>query len=66
VQAGFLNATDAELRQGIVDLVGLGLGPAVVEICTTLNLDGEWLETLALDEMIKLHGVSPLQVRLAL
>ena len=58
VKALCLNATDQALRQGIVDLVGLGLGPAVVEICATLHLEGEWIETLALDEMIKLHGIS--------
>jgi len=57
-------ATDDELRQDIVDLVGLGFGPAVVEICATLHLDGEWIETLALDEMINLRGVSPLAARL--
>ena len=62
MKAPFLNATDQELRQGIVDLVSLGLGPAVVEICATLHLDGEWIETLALDEIIKFHGVSPYQM----
>lgn len=59
VQVRALNATDEELRKGIVDLVGVGFGPAVVEICATLRLDGEWIETFALDEMIKLRGVSP-------
>ena len=58
MKASSLNATEQELRQGIVDLVSLGLGPAVVEICGTLDLDGEWIETLVLDEMIKQHDVS--------
>ena len=52
LETGF-DATDEELRQGIVDLVGLGFGVAVVQICAALGLDGEWLETLALDELIK-------------
>ena len=55
-----LNAPDQDLQQGIVDLVGLGLGPAVVEICGTLDLDGGWIENLALDEMITLHAGLPL------
>lgn len=58
MEVRLISATDAELRQGIVDLVALGLGPAVVKICDTLHLDGEWIETLALDEMIKRHGIS--------
>ena len=54
-----LNAPDQDRQQGIVDLVGLGLGPAVVEICGSLDLDGGWIENLALDEMIKLHAGLP-------
>ena len=57
MKARSLNATDQELRQAIVDLVSLGLGSAVVEICGTLQLDGGWIETLTLDEMVNRQGV---------
>lgn len=41
-------------RTAVRDLVRLGLGPAMVEICSTLHIDGGWLELLVLTEMADL------------
>ena len=41
-----------EQQQAVRDLVQLGFGGAIVEICSTLQIDGGWLELLALNEML--------------
>ena len=40
-----------EQTQALRELVHLGLGSAIVNICNSLNIDGGWLENFVLDEM---------------
>ena len=40
-----------EHQQALRDLVSLGFGRAIVNVCSTLQIDGGWLEKLVLDEM---------------
>ena len=40
------------------DLVQLGFGGAIVEICSRLEIDGMWLELAALNKMITLEAAS--------
>ena len=45
-------------QTAVRDLVRLGLGPAIVEICAALHIDGGWLELLVLTEMDNLAAQS--------
>ena len=40
-----------EQTQALRELVHLGLGSAIVNICNSLDIDGGWLENFVLDEM---------------
>ena len=42
----------ADQRQTVRNLVQLGPGGAIVEICSVLEIDGMWLEQLALKEVL--------------
>jgi len=46
-------------RTAVRDLVGLELGPTILDICVTLHIDGGWLEQLVLTEMANLAERSP-------
>lgn len=40
-----------EHQQALRDLINLGFGGAIVNVCNTLQIDGGWLEHFVLDEM---------------
>lgn len=40
-----------EQKQALRELVYLGLGSSIVNICNSLEIDGGWLENFVLDEM---------------
>ena len=42
--------TDEEM-QALRELVYLGFGSSIVNICNSLEIDGGWLEKFVLDEM---------------
>ena len=40
-----------EQHQALQDLVDLGFGRSIVNVCDVLQIDGGWLEKLVLDKM---------------
>ena len=47
-----------EQLQAVRDLVQLGFGGAIVEICSRLEIDGMWLELAALNEVMTVDAAN--------